>query len=212
MAFVSACSNDYDVTAYQDALEIKGVQAIIDNEVPTTRSASEKTETAVGRTTFITGDHIVFTTIKRTESPLASFTYSDIRYYYTDKKSWKRTEGNLPEKIYWTDGASAHTFIGYSLPAEDYHWVDNGNGTYSGELGYEKEVIDFTAGNDEIQKEDLLLDYNTKTVAETGGLSTKVSFTHALSCVRVEVNISNFASSASAVDTKVGVSNMILLQ
>ena len=211
MAFVSACSNDDDVTAYQDALEIKGVQAIIDNEVPTTRSASEKTETAVGRTTFITGDHIVFTTIKRTESPLASFTYSDIRYYYTDKKSWKRTEGNLPEKIYWTDGASAHTFIGYSLPAEDYHWVDNGNGTYSGELGYEKEVIDFTAGNDEIQKEDLLLDYNTKTVAETGGLSTKVSFTHALSCVRVEVNISNFASSASAVDTKVGVSNMILL-
>ena len=211
MAFVSACSNDDDVTAYQDALEIKGVQAIIDNEVPTTRSASEKTETAVGRTTFITGDHIVFTTIKRTESPLASFTYSDIRYYYTDKKSWKRTEGNLPEKIYWTDGASAHTFIGYSLPAEDYHWVDNGNGTYSGELGYEKEVIDFTAGNDEIQKEDLLLDYNIKTVAETGGLSTKVSFTHALSCVRVEVNISNFASSASAVDTKVGVSNMILL-
>lgn len=211
MAFVSACSNDDDVTAYQNALEIKGVQAIIDNEVPTTRSASEKTETAVGRTTFITGDHIVFTTIKRTESPLASFTYSDIRYYYTDKKSWKRTEGNLPEKIYWTDGASAHTFIGYSLPAEDYHWVDNGNGTYSGELGYEKEVIDFTAGNDEIQKEDLLLDYNTKTVAETGGLSTKVSFTHALSCVRVEVNISNFASSASAVDTKVGVSNMILL-
>lgn len=211
MAFVSACSNDDDVTAYQDALEIKGVQAIIDNEVPTTRSASEKTETAVGRTTFITGDHIVFTTIKRTESPLASFTYSDIRYYYTDKKSWKRTEGNLPEKIYWTDGASAHTFIGYSLPAEDYHWVDNGNGTYSGELGYEKEVIDFTAGNDEIQKEDLLLDYNAKTVAETGGLSTKVSFTHALSCVRVEVNISNFASSASAVDTKVGVSNMILL-
>ena len=211
MAFVSACSNDDDVTAYQDALEIKGVQAIIDNEVPTTRSASEKTETAVGRTTFITGDHIVFTTIKRTESPLASFTYSDIRYYYTDKKSWKRTEGNLPEKIYWTDGASAHTFIGYSLPAEDYHWVDNGNGTYSGELGYEKKVIDFTAGNDEIQKEDLLLDYNTKTVAETGGLSTKVSFTHALSCVRVEVNISNFASSASAVDTKVGVSNMILL-
>ncbi|WP_288287352.1 fimbrillin family protein [uncultured Prevotella sp.] len=211
MAFVSACSNDDDVTAYQDALEIKGVQAIIDNEVPTTRSASEKTETAVGRTTFITGDHIVFTTIKRTESPLASFTYSDIRYYYTDMKSWKRTEGNLPEKIYWTDGASAHTFIGYSLPAEDYHWVDNGNGTYSGELGYEKKVIDFTAGNDEIQKEDLLLDYNTKTVAETGGLSTKVSFTHALSCVRVEVNISNFASSASAVDTKVGVSNMILL-
>ena len=58
-----------------------------------------------------------------------------------------------PEKIYWTDGAYAHTFIGYSLPAEDYHWeTDNGNGTYAGELGYGKEVIDFTAGNDEIMK------------------------------------------------------------
>ena len=211
MAVVSACNNDDDMTAYQDALEIKGVQAIIDNEVPATRSASEKTETAVGRTTFIPDDHIVFTTIKRTDSPLIPFTYSDIRYYYTDQKSWKRTDGNLPEKIYWTDGASAHTFIGYSLPAENYHWVDNGNGTYSGELGYDKDVLDFTTGNDEIKNEDLLLDYNTKAVAETGGLSTKVSFTHALSCVRVEVKISNFASSASAVDTKVGVSNMILL-
>lgn len=210
MAIVSACNNEDDMIAYNDALEIKGVEAIIDNEMPATRAASGQKD-SIGRTAFIPNDHIVFTTIKRTESPLPPFTYSDIKYYYTEKKSWKRTEGNLPEKIYWTDGTSPHTFIGYSLPAEDYHWVDNGNGTYSGELGYGKDALDFSTGNDEIKKEDLLLDYSTKTVAETGGLSTKVSFRHALSCVRVEVNISNFASSASAVDTKVGVSNMVLL-
>ena len=150
------------------ALEIKGLVASVDNGMSATRSV-DKLSVDVGRTTFASTDRIVFTTIRRTHSPLTPFTYSDIQYAY-DGKSWERVEGNLPEKIYWTDGASAHTFIGYSLPAEDYHWVDNGNGTYSGELGYEKEVIDFTAGNDEIQKEDLLLDYNTKTVAQTGGL------------------------------------------
>ncbi len=209
MMALASCSNEDDSFMPSDALEIVGIEATIDGEQPSRRAAATPAVT-VGRTEFAPDDRIVFTSIKRTTAPLESFTYSDIRYYFTDKKNWKRTEGNLPEKIYWTDGSSPHTFIGYSLPAEDYHWVDNDNGTYSGELGYGKDTLDFSTGNDEIKKEDLLLNYSTKTVAETGGLSTKVIFTHALSNVRVVVNIKNFASSASAVDTKVGVGNMVL--
>ena len=77
-------------------------------------------------------------------------------------------------------------------------------------MGYDKSTIDFSSGNEEIQKEDLLLDYNTNAVAETGGLSTKVSFSHALSNVRVVVNIKNFAAGVSALDTKTVVSDMVL--
>ena len=210
MMGLAACSNEDDNIMPADAMEMVGIQATIDGEQPSRRAASTPT-TTVGRTEFVSDDRIVFTCIKRTQSPLDAFTYSDIRYYFTDKKNWKRTEGNLPEKIYWTDGSSPHTFIGYSLPSQDFYWADGGDNTYSGELGYQQTEIDYTAGNEELKKEDLLLTHNTKTVAETGGLSTKVTFTHAMSNVRVVVNIKNFASSASAVDTKVSVSDMVLL-
>ena len=209
MMALASCSNEDDSFMPSDATEIVGIEAIIDGEQPSRRAAATPAVT-VGRTEFATDDRIVFTSIKRTTAPLESFTYSDIRYYFTDKKNWKRTEGNLPEKIYWTDGSSPHTFIGYSLPSQQFYWKDNGDNTYTGELGHDKLVIDYTEGNETLKQEDLLLNYSTKTVAETGGLSTKVTFTHALSNVRVVVNIKNFASSASAVDTKVSVSNMVL--
>ena len=193
----------------EEDLEIRNLIATIDGG-PVTRAVAEL-GVSVGRTGFKADDRIVFTTIRRTSNPLTQFTYGDIRYYYYEGKSWEREEGNLPEKIYWTDGASEHTFIGYSLPATDYHWTDNRDGTYAGELGHGETELDFTSGNGAISVEDLLLDYNTKTVAETGGLSTKVSFNHALSNVRVIVNIKNFAASSGAVDTRVTVSDLRLL-
>jgi hypothetical protein len=193
----------------EENLEIRNLIATIDGGT-VTRAVAEL-GVSVGRTGFRTDDRIVFTTIRRTSNPLTQFTYSNIRYYYYEGKSWEREEGNLPEKIYWTDGASEHTFIGYSLPATDYHWTDNGDGTYAGELGHGETELDFTSGNGAISVEDLLLDYNTKTIAETGGLSTKVSFNHALSNVRVIVNIKNFAASSGAVDTRVTVSDLRLL-
>ena len=209
LIFLTACSNQDDFLTPSAGLEIKNIQATIEGQESETR-AVEKLTVDIGRTKFADGDQLMFTTIKRTNSPLDAFTYSGIEYLY-DGKSWERKEGNLPEKIYWTDGASAHTFIGYSLPSQSYHWIDNGNGTYAGELGYGQDNLDFSTGNDAMVKEDLLLNYNTETVAETGGLSTKVRFSHALSNVRVIVNIKNFAASSSAVDTKVGVSDMIIL-
>ena len=204
---LTACSREKLFTA--DDFEIKGIDAVIDVNSGVTRAANESA-IQVGRSLFAADDKIVFTTIKRTSKPLEAFTYGNIRYYYYEGKSWERTDGNLPEKIYWTDGVSPHTFIGYSLPSSDYHWTDNMDGTYAGELGYGVQELDFTAGNEAIKPHDLLLNYNTATVAETGGLSTKVTFNHALSNVCVVVNIKNFAASSSAVDTKVSVSDMVL--
>ena len=67
------------------------------------------------------------------------------------------------------------------------------------------------AGNrNNTKQEDLLLNYDTETVAETGGLSTKVTMYHAMSNVCVIVNIKDFAASTSAVDTRVRVSNLVL--
>lgn len=220
-----ACNSEEDNAPMPDAaLEIRGIHATIDTDEARalTRADEESTQktTKIGRSEFAAGETIVFTSIKRTTSPLDGFTYSNISYDLTDKLNWKRTEGNLPEKIYWTDATSPHTFIGYSLPSQTYNWTDNNDNTFSGELGYsQKEEVSYTTnnlidyhttGNEALKKEDLLLNYNTKTVAETGGLSTKVTFTHALSNVCVVVNIKNFASSAGAVDTQVGVSNMVL--
>ena len=204
---LTACSREKLFTA--DDFEIKGIEAVIDVNSGVTRAANESA-IQVGRSLFAADDKIVFTTIKRTSKSLEAFTYGNIRYYYYEGKSWERTDGNLPEKIYWTDGVSPHTFIGYSLPSSDYHWTDNMDGTYAGELGYGVQELDFTVGNEAIKPHDLLLNYNTATVAETGGLSTKVTFNHALSNVCVVVNIKNFAASSSAVDTKVSVSDMVL--
>lgn len=206
IGILGACSREDAMRS--DDLEIRNLYATVQDEVLTRASAN--TPVSIGRTGFDEDEKIVFTSIRRTTHPLDAFTYSDIRYYYYHGSSWERIEGNLPEKIYWSDATSEHTFTGYSLPRDDYHWVDNGNGTYQGELGYGLDELDFTQGNASIKAEDLLLNYNPHTVAQTGGLSTKVSFNHALSSVRVVVNIRNFAASSASVDTRVSVSGMVL--
>jgi len=223
MALLAACSSDEDVfSTNDDALEMKGIRvAIAGEDASITRAATvDPLKVSVGRTQFVNDDEIVFTTIKRTKSPLDAFTYSNIHYKYNGT-NWERTTNGTndpkkdPEKIYWTDGNNAHTFIAYNLP-KGYQWetVTNtvGNSTYdtyAGELGKDMNAIVFSS-NEDIQKEDPLILYSDTTKADNGGLTTTVYFTHALSNVRVVVNIKDFAASASAVDTLVKVSNMVL--
>lgn len=213
MALLAACSSDEDVfSTNDDALEMKGIRvAIAGEDASITRAATvDPLKVSVGRTQFVNDDEIVFTTIKRTKSPLDAFTYSDIHYKYNGT-NWERTTTD-PEKIYWTDGNNAHTFIAYNLP-KDYHWEKKtnatGSDTYAGELGYGATSIVYSS-NEDIKKEDPLILYSDTTKADNGGLTTTVYFTHALSNVRVVVNIKDFAASASAVDTLVKVSNMVL--
>ena len=210
VVLLSACQANDEAIIPDAALEIRGITAAIDGDNVAATRATDETTVTVGRAAFAATDKIVFTEIRRTNSPLKEFTYKNIRYLY-DGNSWARTEVESgKEKIYWTDGASAHTFVGYSLPSSDYPF-DNGDGTYAGELGRNFETtIDFSAGNDVMKAEDLLLNFNANTKAETGGLSTKVSFAHALSQVRVVVDIDDYA--AGDIDKQLTVSNMVIQQ
>lgn len=202
-AIASACNSEEDFFAYDSALEINGIAVAIDGGIPVTRAVSDLKET-IGRDTFAKGDIIVFDTIRRTVSPLDSFIYKNIKYT-CDGKNWSRVEGNTPEKIYWSDAASAHTFIGYSLP-QGYTFLSQDASGCRGKISN----TNFSGGNDVIKNDDVLLCYRLDTKAETGGLTTKVSFSHALSNVRVVVNISGYAATTSAVDTNVVVNNMVI--
>lgn len=216
VALLAACSSDEDVFSTGDAVELKGIQvAIAGEDVSISRAATvAPLKVSVGRTQFVNEDKIVFTTIKRTHSPLAAFTYSNIHYLYNGT-NWERTPNGTasdPEKIYWSDGNNNHTFIAYNLP-EGYQWETQSNGTgsdtYAGELGSGKSAIVYNS-NDDIKLEDPLILFSDTTKADNGGLTTTVYFTHALSNVRVVVNIKDFAASASAVDTLVKVSHFVL--
>lgn len=209
--FLSACQTDDEMIEPDPELEIQGITAEIGDGAKILTRADVFKSTSVGRSTFSSGDKIVFTKIQRTENgeiiPIDKFTYSDVRYLYNGT-NWKRTETTPQnEKIYWSDGSNDHTFIGYCLPnATDYPWTLS-NEIYYGQL----RTIDFrTVGNTGIAAEDLLLTYSDTTKAETGGLTTKVYLTHGLSNVCVVVNIKEYAASSSAVDTKVVVSDMII--
>ena len=214
MAILVACNSNDTYVPDSDAIEIRGIQAAIGTQgFGLTRAAAtiDPLKISLGRNGFQTGDVMVLTTVKRTQQPLEAFTYSNLRYQY-DGSNWNRTDTD-PEKIYWTDGHSNHTFIGYNLPSATYHWeiVTNGtcSDTFAGELGYGQDTLTY-ASNDDVMAEDLLVLFSDTTKADDGGLTTRVYFNHALSGVRVVVNIKDFAASSSAVDTQVGVSDMVL--
>ena len=220
MALLSACNTNDEVLhpQYDEALEIKGIQVgITGAEAALTRAATvDPLKVSLGRTKFVSNDSIVFTTIMRTDTPLDSFTYSNIHYVYNGS-SWDRASNGTtkdPEKIYWTDGHNTHTFIGYCVPS-GYHWEavanSTGSDTYASELGYGKDAITYDS-KDAIEKEDPLVLYSDSTKADAGGLTTTVYFNHALSGVRVVVNIKDFAASATSLDTLVTVSDFKLLK
>ena len=209
LALLSACTTTFDADMPQSstAVELKGISATISQGAAATRAVTKLSD-EVGRTAFVTDDKIVFTNIQRTDNPLEKFTYKNILYQYTasdESGSWSRV-GNDPEKLYWTDGSSFHTFIGYCLPSADIAWTAGTDGVYTGHLT----TTDFTKGNDVMAKEDLLLCYNDD-VKSPDGASAAVTLTHALSNVRVIVNIKDFAASSNATDVDAKVSNMQLL-
>ena len=212
LALLSACTANDEALLPAGAVELKGITASIDNGSGASTRAVPEVKDAIGRTAFANGDKIVFTKIERTENAINPFIYSNIPYEY-DGKNWNRTTTD-PEKIYWTDGTSFHTFIGYCLPSAITTWEPDDKGVYPAELGAGKDEIDFSSlseGNNEMAKEDLLLYCNKSALAASDGVTTNVSLTHALSNVRVIVNIKNFAASASATDTQTKVIDFKLL-
>lgn len=221
-----------------DALEIKGIQTRVDNGSGQSRAATRAaalTDT-VGRLDFYAGDAILFTNIQRTSNPLAAFSYphagEEINYGRTNQTSWERIS-QIPERIYWTDADSPHTFVGYGCPQVDFDWykAEYGEGVdvYFGSLGNPTDrdgIIDYSndnndtpdayskkyySGNAKISQDDILLAYNTAQQSDPGGQVATIHFYHGLSCVRVIVNISGFAASASSDDSKSKVSDLDLM-
>lgn len=178
----------------------------------------------IGRKDFANGDKLVFTTIKRTNSPIGNYTYAGIVWNRTDG-GWNRDETDgQPENIYWSDGESGHTFTAYSLPVGNFAWEEKGN-YYFGKLGNfttdDATAIDYcsTFGSDfsiaesdsgsiKLRRDDLVLSHKTDLVADPGGSIATVRFSHALSFVYIKVNINGFAASSTAEDTKSRVHDM----
>lgn len=182
----------------------------------------------IGRKDFANGDKLVFTTIKRTNSPIKDYTYAGIVWNRTGG-GWNRDENDeQPEKnIYWSDGKSGHTFTAYSLPVRDFAWEEHGN-YYFGKLGNfttdDATAIDYcsTFGSDfsiaetdsgsiKLRRDDLVLSHKTDLVADPGGSIATVRFNHALSFVYIKVDINGFAASSIAEDTKSRVHDMEIL-
>lgn len=267
VALLSGCAdNDVigDETLPADVRELQGIEAVIDHGTGVTRAervgytrASAVTPLAdyVGRSEFKGGDEVVFTEIRRTAAPIVNFTYPDgtysgIFFKAGNEGGWAREiidATHEPERVYWTDAVSDHTFIAYGIPqVNGYDWKPyqfTQAGTqktyYIGSLGdptltgtndiidydidpyakdandnylYRKKVNnDSIFTNPTLENEDLVIAYDTEMQAEPGGSVALVKFHHALSSIRVVVNISGFSSSSSAADNNTKVSNMRLL-
>lgn len=226
-----------------DAKEMQGVSPLV------TRAAGDivvaELKDYVGRSEFANNDVAVFTTIKRTAGAINQFTYKDLEFNCTvtetttngkTEKStgWSRdpSKGTTaaggethPDRIYWSDATSEHTFIGFCKPQQrtgEFDWekkTTESLDTYYGSLGNPDEsgIIDYSSvydgetetlsGNVKLCEDDILLTHSTEIVAEDA--IAKLQFHHGLAQVRVIVNISDFAAGGGA-DTLSVVSDMYL--
>ena len=227
-----ACGDDGDLVLpnTQDVVPLAGIDAEVYSGASTRAPALDK-DNHVGRSVFVNADQMVLTSIKRTTNPVKKFSYKGIVYDYLVEEgqtsgSWNRDENegcteedpSVPLRIYWTDAASAHTYIGYSLPQpiNTFLWTKT-DGTYTGKLRSANSTtgetsatfIDHTT-NEKIMQDDLLLTYDNDKLAEPGGSVAKFYFYHALANVRVIVNISGFSASDQHDDVKSNVHDMVL--
>ena len=228
-----ACGDDGDLVLpnTQDVVPLAGIDAEVYSGASTRAPALDK-DHHVGRSVFVDDDQMVLTSIKRTTNPVPQFSYKRIVYDYLVEEgqtygSWNRNENEgcteadpntVPLRIYWSDAASAHTYIGYSLPqpTNTFSWTET-DGTYTGKLRSANSTtgetpatfIDHT-NNENIIQDDLLLTYDNAKLAEPGGSVAKFYFYHALANVRVIVNISGFSASDQHDDVKSNVHDMVL--
>lgn len=175
-------------------------------------------EIYVGRERFVRNDAVFFTNIHRTAQPLDKFSYTDQTWKLGD--SWTHlpaTEGEAAQKIYWSDGHSAHTFVGYGLPQQaegkTFDWEKTENIFY-GSIG-EKDAtatdpLVFTETL--LQEEDLVLAHSEDLIPEKTTGIANVPFYHALAQVRVIVDLVGFSASELAWDNGTRVSEMVLKQ
>lgn len=227
LSIFASCGNenlDHAATA-SDATPLQGLSAKIAGSTGTraTRAASSEPQ-YVGREKFVGGDQIKMTKFMRTEHSITNFTYADEDWKKeSDEAGWTRASDETT--IYWSDAASEHTFIGYSLPYEGFSWTkDEGTDVYHGQLTLTGDTIDYTnytqtstdastdtdassdtttttevSGNEKLKKDDVVLTYSSKVVPDATGIAN-IQFRHGLACLTVMLNINGFSSTAGVGD------------
>ena len=184
------------------------------------QAAQKPDEIYVGRERFVRNDEVFFTKIQRTAQPLTQFSYVDQTWKLED--SWTHqpaTEGAEATKIYWSDGHSAHTFVGYGLPQQTegktFDWErkkENGSDIFYGSIDKQGETGKLEFTEKLLQEEDLVLAHSEDLIPEKTTGIANVPFYHALAQVRVVVDLVGFSASEEAWDNGTRVSEMVLKQ
>ena len=137
LTILAACSDSAAIIEEKpeqehDGIELTGIKAVVaGSSTSTTRSSADEYNTDyVGRSTFINDDEMIITKFERTQAALSHYSYKNIFYKSNSDLAWARTKGDgvngyeAADRIYWSDNASYHTFIGYSLP-QDWKRADS---------------------------------------------------------------------------------------
>ena len=175
-------------------------------------------EIYVGRKQFVLNDAVFFTKIQRTAQPLDKFSYTDQTWKLGD--SWTHLPANSEakaQKIYWSDGHSAHTFVGYGLPqpteGKTFDWErSEGGNIFYGSIGEKDATGQLVFTETLLQEEDLVLAHSEDLIPEKTTGIANVPFYHALAQVRVIVDLVGFSASEEAWDNGTRVSEMVLKQ
>ena len=174
-------------------------------------------EIYVGRKQFVLNDAVFFTKIQRTAQPLKKFSYTDQTWKLED--SWTHLPANSEakaQKIYWSDGHSEHTFVGYGLPQQQtegktFDWELRSDIFY-GSIGEKDATATLVFTEKLLQEEDLVLAHSEDLIPEKTTGIANVPFYHALAQVRVIVDLVGFSASEQAWDNGARVSEMVLKQ
>ena len=136
MAAFCNCSEELNTSGFsEEEMEITGVEAFVAERSSMTRAEENMKylEDYISRYAFVNTDKLTFTKIERASSALNAFSYRDVEFQCNASGAWERNKNTghtvampneHPERIYWSDATSPHTFVGYSLPKDNnaFNW------------------------------------------------------------------------------------------
>ena len=235
----TSCTDTIDTTTESNPQEIKAFEAgIVSATTSRATTTSTNMGVVIGRGTYNSAtntinfdndkDQIVITTFQRTNNPVKRYSYHNLILNYQGNGSWERpTEDDTPidgneKTLFWTDATSTNQLIAYSIPVSDtFDWyskevkIDDESSInyYYGSLGdITKDAIDFSDNEEGINlmnAEDLLLVKNDTLTPSDNGAKAILHFRHALSCVRVNVNLKDYLANGG--DKNTTISNLRVL-
>ena len=235
----TSCTDTIDTTTESNPQEIKAFEAgIVSATTSRATTTSTNMGVVIGRGTYNSAtntinfdndkDKIVITTFQRANNPVKRYSYHNLILNYQGNGSWERPmEGETPtdgneKTLFWTDATSTNQLIAYSIPVSDtFDWdsmevkIDDKSSIkyYYGSLGdITKDAIDFSDNEKGVQlmnNEDLLLVKNDTLTPSDNGAKAILHFRHALSCVRVNVNLKDYLANGG--DKNTTISNLRVL-